>query len=1091
LAASLFASLPLARGIPRGHDIGLHFFRLVELDHLVRQGLWYTRWLPDLVYGYGYPLFNFYAPLSAYLALAWRILGGLSFHASLSAALATCFVLAGLGMFAFTRRRWGTGPAVIASVAYIFAPYTLYNTYVRGSLSDALAMALFPIVAWAFQRLLSHLLTPTLSQGERELRLSVPEPFSHGTVDLVLAGASYAALTLSHNVSSLSFTPILGLYVLWLVLTAPQRRSAAIRAGAALALGLGLSAFFWLPALAEKSATRIDWFVALVDYDFHYNFESLREMFASPGTIYTGLMNPLVPRSLSLAQIALVALAILTQPLNPNDQTPNSKSQFLNPKSKKSWSLGFGHWSLPDKGEILLFSMALAGLVFMMLRLSTPVWEMIPLARYFEFPWRLLAPASFALAVLVGAASARLFTWAKGRAPILAAGILAVLITTTLPYLYLPTQFGFPAQPTLADVTTFQTKTGALGSTSSGEYIPAIVTDEPLAPPFPGADLGAGLADKLDRAALPPDATVSVERNEPLRTRLIVESPQAFQAPFFTFQFPGWQAKIDGMPAPVLATGPLGRLTMDVPAGRHTVEIYFGETPVRQVANLISLASALILVVVAMLRLRSAQALVASVHQKRLKSLLRTIDQSPGDATSGKTVLAIALTLVILFVLKIGYLDNFESPVRRTFDPARLPAGTQAVDWDFGGELRLVGYRAEPIPVGLGQSLRVTLYWQSTHELTEDYTPHIRLVNSNGIAYSQVSHLHVAELPTSRWPPGEFAEDRFVLDIPPDAWPGEAFVEVNVLLAQGKQVMWLPVPGSIGPDMQPGHSALVGPVRIVGQPARGLDHPLQTDFPIGIRLLDYSVEREDKRLHVSFTWQALADLSTNYTVFVHGVGLDGQLMAQHDSYPRNGMYPTRWWRKGDLIEDRHELTLPADVPVQVYVGLYHSQSRERVRTEDGRDIVYLPIWSAPTNIQPANARFREPPISSEIDLARLVGYTIEYSTPGALRVVLYWQAEGAGARPYTVFVHALDASGELIAQHDGPPARSARPTNQWLAGEIIPDPHDIPVTPETAARIKSLAVGLYDADGNRLFARDFSDKHYPDDRVLLPVEARP
>ncbi len=153
LGASLFAVLPLARGIPRGHDIGLHFFRLVELDYLVRQGIYFSRWMPDLVFGYGYPLFNFYAPLSAYLALAWHVLGGLSFHASLSATFAACFILAGLGTFAFTRGAWGTEPAVIASVAYVFAPYTFYNTYVRGSLSDALAMALFPVVAWAFKQL--------------------------------------------------------------------------------------------------------------------------------------------------------------------------------------------------------------------------------------------------------------------------------------------------------------------------------------------------------------------------------------------------------------------------------------------------------------------------------------------------------------------------------------------------------------------------------------------------------------------------------------------------------------------------------------------------------------------------------------------------------------------------------------------------------------------------------------------------------------------------------------------------------------------------------------------------------------------------
>ena len=45
----------------------LHLYRLVELDHLIAQGVWFPRWAPDFVFGFGYPLFNFYAPLSYYL----------------------------------------------------------------------------------------------------------------------------------------------------------------------------------------------------------------------------------------------------------------------------------------------------------------------------------------------------------------------------------------------------------------------------------------------------------------------------------------------------------------------------------------------------------------------------------------------------------------------------------------------------------------------------------------------------------------------------------------------------------------------------------------------------------------------------------------------------------------------------------------------------------------------------------------------------------------------------------------------------------------------------------------------------------------
>ena len=47
----------------------LHLYRLVELDHLIAEGVWFPRWAPDFVYGFGYPIFNYYAPLSYYLSL--------------------------------------------------------------------------------------------------------------------------------------------------------------------------------------------------------------------------------------------------------------------------------------------------------------------------------------------------------------------------------------------------------------------------------------------------------------------------------------------------------------------------------------------------------------------------------------------------------------------------------------------------------------------------------------------------------------------------------------------------------------------------------------------------------------------------------------------------------------------------------------------------------------------------------------------------------------------------------------------------------------------------------------------------------------
>ena len=79
------------------------------------------------------------------------------------------------------------------------------------------------------------------------------------------------------------------------------------------------------------------------------------------------------------------------------------------------------------------------------------------------------------------------------------------------------------------------------------------------------------------------------------------------------------------------------------------------------------------------------------------------------------------------------------------------------------------------------------------------------------------------------------------------------------------------------------------------------------------------------------------------------------------------------------------------------------------------------------------------------DVALLLGYdcppTARAGQP--LNVNLYWQAGGGTptARPYSVFVHLLDAQQNIYGQSDSQPANGSRPTTGWLPGEVISDPH--------------------------------------------------
>ncbi len=56
-----------------------------------------------------------------------------------------------------------------------------------------------------------------------------------------------------------------------------------------------------------------------------------------------------------------------------------------------------------------------------------------------------------------------------------------------------------------------------------------------------------------------------------------------------------------------------------------------------------------------------------------------------------------------------------------------------------------------------------------------------------------------------------------------------------------------------------------------------------------------------------------------------------------------------------------------------------------------------------------------------------------------------------------------------MAQHDGRPGLSEKPTSHWVTGEVVADPHPIPALGPGAY---ALRAGLYGAEGERLVAAD-------------------
>ena len=57
------------------HDSRHAVYFLQQFDRVFRDGVWYPRWIPDMAFGYGYPFFNVYGPLSSYIGEMFHLVG--------------------------------------------------------------------------------------------------------------------------------------------------------------------------------------------------------------------------------------------------------------------------------------------------------------------------------------------------------------------------------------------------------------------------------------------------------------------------------------------------------------------------------------------------------------------------------------------------------------------------------------------------------------------------------------------------------------------------------------------------------------------------------------------------------------------------------------------------------------------------------------------------------------------------------------------------------------------------------------------------------------------------------------------------------
>lgn len=276
-------------------------------------------------------------------------------------------------------------------------------------------------------------------------------------------------------------------------------------------------------------------------------------------------------------------------------------------------------------------------------------------------------------------------------------------------------------------------------------------------------------------------------------------------------------------------------------------------------------------------------------------------------------------------------------PMVRVSGPAMERPPLHPREVELAGIMRLVGYDQSSSSARPGDLFTITLYWQPQAEIESDYSSYVHLVDEAGRGITQSDHQAGGEYyPTSLWRPGEVLRDSHVLSIPQNVQPGVYRLVAGMYRYPSLEPLGGTTDIGLLAIKDPDNVQMLFPTD--AQSSSGAIRTTDVEFGERIMLLGYDQELLDDGLDLTLYWRAERPLDQNWTVFVHLVDSAGTLVAQRDSQPRDGRYPTSVWDQGEVVDDRHFLALPSDLSngvYQVVVGLYSIESNERLPVLDG------------------------------------------------------------------------------------------------------------------------------------------------------------
>lgn len=279
------------------------------------------------------------------------------------------------------------------------------------------------------------------------------------------------------------------------------------------------------------------------------------------------------------------------------------------------------------------------------------------------------------------------------------------------------------------------------------------------------------------------------------------------------------------------------------------------------------------------------------------------------------------------------------------------------------------------------------------------------------------------------------------------------------------------------------------------------DVPTETNDAVrfGDRADLLAYELSDKRampgqtIDLTLVWRVLNRTADNDVIFIHLITAQNEAAAVFDIVPELGAYPTWVWKPGEVIITHHPLKIPQRLKPGTYAiefGLYDTLNGERVdridetgeRLDDRLILDKVKVApSTPTHFKPSHLQTAQ--FGGQ---ARLLGYDLQAGEDNhSQHLTLYWQGLAEMARDYTVFVHVLDASGNIIAQADHQPQVGNNPTSSWEPGEEIRDTVDLALPLSAPTGDFRIEIGMYDLVSGERLGRNDANSTPPGDSVVL------